>query len=126
MQEPTTSKEKEELEELRKHKASEEKFLAFASKKYPIHPTYSEYIEEQKHKKHKSTHSAVLNRRTTTTRKTLKLMTPTDQQTHPSANHPDLHMKHTTQKTDECTTDTHTQNSDIPKHQLTRQQQQYA
>jgi hypothetical protein len=46
-----TSKEKEELEELRKRKASEEKFLAFSSKKYPNHPTYA----EQKQKKHMHT-----------------------------------------------------------------------
>jgi hypothetical protein len=41
-----TSKEKEEQEELRKHKANEEKLLAFTSKQHLNHPTYAEYIED--------------------------------------------------------------------------------
>jgi hypothetical protein len=56
IQEPT-SKEKEEQEELQKRKASEEKFLAFSSEKYPNHPAYTEYIEEQKRKKQKHKHT---------------------------------------------------------------------
>jgi hypothetical protein len=44
--ETPTSEEGNREEQLGKRKANEEKFLMFASKRHPEHPTYAEYIEK--------------------------------------------------------------------------------
>jgi hypothetical protein len=49
------ARKKKKREELKKRKADEEKFLAFASKRYPNHPAYAEYIKNQADKKQKLT-----------------------------------------------------------------------
>jgi hypothetical protein len=46
-------KEKEDHKDLKKFKANEEKFLTFASKRHPNHPTYADYIKKQRLKKQK-------------------------------------------------------------------------